>query len=341
MDENPYVADIRSQATALRRALESDPARALAGITASGYDRVVFSGMGASLFALYPAWLIAVQAGVPAWWIDSAELLNEGRALITARTLLVLVSQSGRSAEILSLLEALEGRRPACILGITNDPESPLGQAADQVVLLHSGAEYSVSTRSYINTLAVARIVAQSLTGATVDLGVFERSADALDQYLGPAWNDQVAAISAATARTERLVILGRGTALATAWQAALITKEAAKVHAEGMNAAQFRHGPLELADPRLTAIVLEGESATADLNRRMALDLIGFGARVLWVGGRPPANAVALPTPMGKDISREIVDIVPLEIVTVCLAQAGGFAPGEFRNGGKITTTL
>jgi glucosamine--fructose-6-phosphate aminotransferase (isomerizing) len=313
----------------------------MAGISAAQYDRVVFSGMGASLFALYPAWLIAVRAGIPAWWIDSAELLNEGRALITARTLLVLVSQSGRSAEILSLLEALEGRRPAGILGITNDPESPLGQAADQVILLHSGAEYSVSTRSYINTLAVAQIVVQSLTGATADLSEFERSADALDQYLGPTWNDQVAAIAAAIGRPDRLVILGRGAALATAWQAALITKEAAKVHAEGMNAAQFRHGPLELADPRLTAIVLEGGAATADLNRRMARDLLGFGVRVLWVGSRPPTGVTILPIPTSRDISREIVDIVPLEIVTVCLAQAGGFVPGEFRNGGKITTTL
>src|ERR1700680_5077125 len=107
MNENPFVADIRSQAEGLRRALGGDTARSVAALAGARYDRIVLSGMGASLFALYPAWLACVQAGLPAWWIDTGELLHNAQGLLTGNTLLFLTSQSGSSAEIVALLDAL------------------------------------------------------------------------------------------------------------------------------------------------------------------------------------------------------------------------------------------
>ena len=341
MIETPFIADIRGQGEALRRALDGDVLRQIAEIRAADYHRVVLSGMGASLFALYPAWLSLVQAGVPAWWVDASELLHDAEGLITERTLVLLTSQSGRSAEIVALLEALAARRPRCMIGITNDPESPLGRGADRTVPLLSGQEHTVSTKSYMNTLAVAHLVAGTLLGTRLETGPSRHAADALDRYLGTEWERHGGMIDAALDGTERLVILGRGAALATAWQGALVLKEAAKVAAEGLGAAQFRHGPLELADERLTAIILEGDAETATLNRRLASDLVDAGAQVLWVGRTPPLGVPALPTPEGAGVAREVVDIVVLDIASVALARAGGFVPGEFRHGGKVTTTL
>lgn len=341
MGENLFVADIRSQAEGLRAALDGDPARSIAGTSAAQFDRVVLSGMGASLFALYPAWLRCVQAGVPAWCVDASELLHDARALITRRTLLILTSQSGRSAEVVALLDALASQRPGRVIGVTNDTESPLAREADLVVPLLSGAEHTVSTRSYVNALAVLHIVIGTLIGTTIDTTSFRRAADSLDLYLGPQWDEHVGAIRAALDLHERLLILGRGAAVATAYQGALVIKEAAKVAAEGMTAAQFRHGPLELADTQLTAIILEGDPATAAINRRLALDLAAMDARVLWIGSQAPGGIRSLPTPTGEGPAREVVDIVPLEIASVALAEAGGFTPGQFRHGGKITTTL
>lgn len=341
MSASPFVADIRGQALALRQAIDGDPARAVAGIAAADYDRIVLSGMGASLFALYPAWLALVRGGAPAWWLDASELLHDAQSLLNGRTLLLLASQSGRSAEVTALLDALGERRPACIIGITNDPESPLARAADRVVPLSAGAEHAVSTRSYINTLAVAQIVAAALLGLDAAVTRLRRSAEALERYLGAACASHAAAIGEVMAGAERVVIVGRGAALATAWQGALVLKEAAKVAAEGLSAAQFRHGPLELADGRLTAVVLAGAEDTAALNRRLATDLAGYGARVAWLGPRPPVGIAVLPAPEGAEIVREVVDIVPLEIASIALAEAGGFVPGEFRHSGKITKSL
>ena len=242
---------------------------------------------------------------------------------------------------MVALLEARASRRPGCVIGITNEPESPLGRGADRIVPLLSGQEHTVSTKSYVNTLAVAHMVTGTLLGTPLETGPFRHAADARDRYLGAEWERHVGMIDAPLAGTKRLVILGRGAALATAWQGALVLKEAAKVAVEGLGAAQFRHGPLQLADERLTAIILEGDAETVALNRRLASDLVDAGAHVLWVGHTPPPGVLALPTPEGVGVAREVVDIVALEIASVALARAGGFIPGEFRHGGKVTATL
>jgi glucosamine--fructose-6-phosphate aminotransferase (isomerizing) len=260
---------------------------------------------------------------------------------VTPRTLVVLASQSGRSAEIVALLDSFADRRPACLLGVTNEAESPLGRGADRLVPLLSGAEHTVSTRSYLNTLTATTLAIRTILGLNAPVAPFYRAVEALERYLGPEWDRHVAAIGDALGQPERLVILGRGPSLATAWQGALVLKEAAKVAAEGLGAAQFRHGPVEVADTRLTAVMLEGAAATADLNCRLARELHGWGAQVLWIGGQPPAGITRLPSPEAEGLAREVVDIVPLEVASVTLAQAKGIVPGAFRYGGKVTTVL
>ena len=59
---------------------------------------------------------------------------------------------------------------------------------------------------------------------------------------------------------------------------------EAAGVPAAAMPTAEFRHGPLELAGPRLTLLIFEGPGQTASLNRDLAVEAAGYGARVLWL---------------------------------------------------------
>lgn len=341
MHENPFIADIRSQADGLRRVLAAGTALPVDTLAAVRFDRIVLSGMGASLFALYPAWLACVRAGLPAWWVEAGELLQDGWGLITDRTLLFLTSQSGTSAEIVALLEALEHRRPACVLAVTNVADSPLARGADVVVPIVSGKEYSISTRSYINTLAVTRIVVGAIAGEAEDVGPFARAAEALDSYLGEDWERHLGAVREALGQPARLLIVGRGASLGTAWQGALLIKEAAKIAVEGLSAAQFRHGPLELADPRTAIIIVEGGAATVQYDRRLATDLASFGAQVLWIGPNPPAGARALPTATGHDLARSVVDIVPLEIASVVLAEAGGYVPGDFRHDAHVTKSL
>src|SRR5512146_1445608 len=106
MTNNPYILDILSQPQVLRTALEGFDPTPLehlgAAIRRGDFDRIVLTGMGGSLYASYQAWLALAKAGLPAMWVDTAELIHHVPGIITPQTLLWLFSQSGKSAEIVS-----------------------------------------------------------------------------------------------------------------------------------------------------------------------------------------------------------------------------------------------
>jgi len=274
----PYLADIldqpRTLATFARRA-RLERVRALAR-----RQPVILTGMGASLAALRPAWMTLIAAGIPAWLIETAELVNDVPGLMDGDVLVLAASQSGHSAESVALVD--EALQPAnTLVAITNDPDSPLAAGADATVEIHAGEEHAVSTRSYVNTLAAAQLVADMLAG-DASRRDYEAVAASLDRYL-ESWADRVAHLTALVGLPPRLYLLARGASLAAASCGALIAKEAAKQPVEGMSVPQFRHGPLELADERLTAIVLAGTGADRERNRRLYEDLERFGATALW----------------------------------------------------------
>src|SRR6266478_4534815 len=95
-----YIDNILGQPNALRSllaGLDMQLVGQLAGrVRAGEFDRIILTGMGASLYAVYPAWLILSAAGLPAWWLETGELAELARSLVTPKTLLWVVSQSGR-----------------------------------------------------------------------------------------------------------------------------------------------------------------------------------------------------------------------------------------------------
>ena len=146
--EGAYFRDILDQPRALEQTLsklQSSPSlEAIERHLVEGwYKRVVLTGMGSSYHTLHPLHLRLVEAGIPAIMVDSSELLHYQRRVLEERTLLVLVSQSGRSAEIVRLLEATRGRLET--LGVTNTPDSPLAQDTTAVVLTDAGEEAAPS----------------------------------------------------------------------------------------------------------------------------------------------------------------------------------------------------
>src|SRR3990172_6102836 len=169
MKTTRYIDDILSQPEALSAALGGFDAETLGStvrrIETGAIDRIVVTGMGGSYFAGYPAWLLLAAAGSPAWWVEASELVHHVPALVTPKTLLWILSQSGRSAEIRALLDLVRQakRAPACILATTNDGDGPLAQQADLTLLLNAGSEHTVATRTFLNTLAVTQLAALAL----------------------------------------------------------------------------------------------------------------------------------------------------------------------------------
>jgi glucosamine--fructose-6-phosphate aminotransferase (isomerizing) len=341
MTISPYISDILAQPAALRELLDRYSIETLAPIRqrleAGEFDRIVITGMGASYTSAYPAWLRLCQLPIPVLLVPTAELVHYATGQIGRRTLLVLSSQSGRSVEIVRLLDL--GLKPACTLGFVNDLASPLAQRADAAVPVHAGAEHTVSTKTYTNMLAAMTLGAVQLIGGEVETARagLRAAADRAEEYLS-GWEARVEEIDQKTGRLDQAFILGRGASLAAVWTGSLINKEAAKCAFEGSCAADFRHGPLELASPALTLFLFAGEPAAAELNRGLAIEVIGHGGRVLWIAPEPDPEIPTLVIPAVEAIARPVVEILPMQMLTIAMARRGGLVPGAFRYVGKVT---
>jgi len=149
-------------------------------------------------------------------------------------------------------------------------------------------------------------------------------------------WESRVQQISNALGFPKRLAILGRGNSLASTYAGALILGEAAKYMATPFQAGEFRHGPLELATPDLTVLLFAGPQETQSLNLRLLKDLRGYQVNAFWVGTEK--NEWQIEIPSVSSIGQPLMEILPLQLLTIHFAEQIGVEPGHFFRTGKIT---
>ncbi len=340
--EGGYLRDILAQPRALEETLaglevSAELVEAAARLREGPIQRVILTGMGGSYSALHPLHLGLLRHGYTSVMVETSELIHFLPSALDSRTLLIVVSQSGRSAEIVRLLEM---KRPDCFaLGITNTPDAPLARSADGLVLTHAGEEFTVSCKTYVATLMALQWVADVLTGQDPGKSKEELSGagPAVAAYLS-GWRDFVRSAAMELAGARHLFVLGRGASLAAAETAGLITKESAHFHAEGMSAAAFRHGPLEMVDADVYALVFAGDPVAAALNLRLARDIVRAGGRAALAGEDVEPGVFRLPRVPAA--VRPVVEILPVEIITLALGAMAGREAGRFERASKVTET-
>lgn len=339
--EGGYLQDILAQPRALEDTLagldEAVLADTVERFRAGRWHRIVLTGMGGSYWALHPLHLDLLRRGWNSILAETSELIHVLPSVLDSGTLLIVVSQSGRSAEIVRLLDV---KPPGCfILAITNTAGSPLAAGADCVVLTRAGEEFTVSCKTYVTALLALKWVADALAGISPNQSKEELSqaAPAVAAYLHD-WRDYVRSAEAELAVAQHLFVLGRGASLAAVGTAGLIIKESTHFHAEGMSAAAFRHGPWELMNPALFALVYAGDAATAPLNRQLVRDIAEAGGRAALAADDGEPLVYRLPRVPAS--VRPIVEILPVEMMTLALASIGGREAGKFERATKVTTT-
>jgi glutamine---fructose-6-phosphate transaminase (isomerizing) len=336
---NPYIRDILSQPEALRNALDKYPASTLNKIDIADFDRVMISGMGSSCYAAYPALIELAKQSVPVQLVNAAELLHSLDGMISSRTLLWLNSQSGRSAELVHLLERIKVRRPARLLTFVNEVASPLGEGADVCVPVHAGEEATVSTKTYVNMLAVNLLAAIQLRGGNLDSAIHEMrlAADAMQDYLA-TWERRAQELDVRLGEFEELFLIGRGASMSAVWNGSLINKEAARAAFEGMHAADFRHGPLEIVSDGFAALIFAGASQTSALNRALGREIIAYGGKVIWLDSVPDPELPTLLFPETSEWTRPLAEILPMQMLTLAIAKRKNVEAGSFHHVSKIT---
>jgi glucosamine--fructose-6-phosphate aminotransferase (isomerizing) len=245
-------------------------------------------------------------------------------------------SQSGQSPDLIAPMRFLrEGG--ARTVAVVNDAASPLAQAAQWVLPLHAGPETSVAaTKSYIAQLvAGARIVAHWQDDPAL-LAALAALPEVLARAAAADWQPLVDALAGA----DRLFVIGRGTGLAIAMEAALKFKETCGIQAEAFSGAEVQHGPMALIEEGYPLLVFAprgpaqaGLLALADAMRRR-------GARVLVAApvGTPGAELPLVVA--GHEDLDPIAAIQSFYLAVEALARARGLDPDQPRHLNKVTLT-
>jgi glucosamine--fructose-6-phosphate aminotransferase (isomerizing) len=305
-------------------------------VTARSWRRIVLTGMGSSFHALHPLSLSLIGAGFTPLMMETAELVHYGLPLCDDGTLVVLMSQSGQSAETLALLDH-NGRAP--VLGITNTPDSMLARRADMVLMTQAGPEFSVSCKTYVSGMLLLQWL-QAIFAGESERDTLSRMTPAItlaEQYL-KEWRPHVAVLGGLLRGSRHLFLAGRGGSLAAVETGALIIKESSHFHAEGMSSAAFRHGPLEMLGNDVATFVFAGDRHVQPLNHRLVRELVSGGLRCEEIG--PGAGLDPLRIPDCDSLVRPILEILPVELMTLALAGLANREAGKFERASKVTAT-
>lgn len=339
--EGRYLANILEQPEALRATLAGLRAQQhlcerLAEIRAREHARIVLTGMGSSLHALYPLEITLAAQGETVCRLETSELVHSFPALLSEKSIIVAVSQSGQSAETVRLLQQNQGR--ARIIGITNTKGSPLDRKADLSILTDAGDEFSVSTKTYVASLVALEAVAAAWSGCEMEqlYGELSGAPELLANYLA-AWREHVDALAnELLPGVQQFFVLGRGSSLASCGTGALIMKESTRSFAEGMSSAAFRHGPLEVVSPESLVLVFDGTTATRALNRKLVKEIRERGGKAETLGPGGGLGAFRFQDGLGRMLN--ILEIAPIQMLTLAIAARAGMEAGRFEHAVKIT---
>ncbi|MDG2200063.1 MAG: glutamine--fructose-6-phosphate transaminase (isomerizing) [Phycisphaerales bacterium] len=224
-------------------------------------NKVVLLGQGTALHsAMVGEYIFEQLAGIPAE-VDYASEFRYRNPIVEEGTVVIAISQSG---ETLDTLEAMrEARqRGALTLGLVNVVGSTIARETDAGVYLRVGPEIGVaSTKAFVGQLATITMLAafvgrqRTLSAETVSelLNQLERLPGHIQGVI-----DQSEAIRDVTAKyvnRENWLFLGRGFNFPVALEGALKLKEISYIHAEGMPAAEMKHGPIALIDDGMPVV--------------------------------------------------------------------------------------
>ena len=340
--EGEYLRDILDQPRALAETFEkldrtkqlSDLARRL---NRGQFQRIVLTGMGSSFHALHPLNLQLISYGFTSLILETSELVHYETRFFDPKTLIVAVSQSGQSAEMVRLAEVNRKRSP--VIAITNTPESYLAKHATAPLFTHAGRESSVSCKTYVAALMALKWLGDILCerDARQSRRELRNASPAVAAYL-ENWKEHAACLAQNLNRTRHLFLVGRGSSLAAVGTGALIVKESDHFPAEGMSSAAFRHGPFEILSEETFVVIFSGDKKTRNLNQHLLADIGRGGGRAELVGEGSLFNPFQLPD--HNSSLRAILEILPVQMITLALGALAGREPGKFARIAKVTTT-
>jgi glucosamine--fructose-6-phosphate aminotransferase (isomerizing) len=285
--------------------------------------------------AVYAKYLFGARLGVPVALAAPSLVTRYGALPRVEGWLVIGISQSGVSPDIVAVLEDAETQ--GCVtVAITDHPDSPLARVAKEVVELHVGGERSIAaTLTFTATLQALATLAFGWNepGPDTDLETIpERVRGALEV------ESRAAELAARLATLPACVVLGRGFGFAVALEWALKLKEVAGFWAEPYSAADYRHGPITLASSGLAALLVDPHGPGRSDLEALRRELTERGVWTVRAGDDPSAD---LTFPGGPEWLAPIPATVPGQLLALHLAWARERDPDHPEGITKVTRTL
>lgn len=320
MSEPDFGEAIRAQPANLREAARAfADAIGDAELARFAGGTLILSGIGASYYALAAAVQALRAGGIRAFRLPAAELAAAREARLGDAY--VLVSQSGASTETLEAVEAL-GDAP--LIAVSTREDGPLAQAATLWLPLGPMPDTTVATLSYTATVQNLGMLCERLLQR--DQGSWASLPDRVELLLADCAQAVTSLVPAFT-RIVTVDAIGGGGSAGSAEEAALMTREALKLPALGMETRGYLHGPLEPAGPGFGCIVFGREREHA-----LAASLGAYGAEVLLISDLvqvAPPGVTRIDLPEVSDLARPILEIIPVQMLIENVARARGLVIG------------
>src|SRR6478672_2644414 len=290
--------------------------------------------------------------------VDYASEFRYRNPVIDKDTLLIVISQSGETADTIAALREVK-ERDCDVLSICNVQGSMITREADGTILTHAGPEIGVaSTKAFTSQMVALYLFALHLgqLRGTIDEAKAKKLAQDLaelplkiEQLLNEA--ESIDDLSKEFFRVQDFLYLGRGINFPVALEGALKLKEISYIHAEGYPAGEMKHGPNALIDEKLPVVIVntceKGDAGSELRYEKTHSNIVEVKARdgiivsVLTEGDTMSSKVSnhIIEIPETSDLLGPILSIVPLQLLSYHIAVRRGCVVDQPRNLAKSVT--
>jgi glucosamine--fructose-6-phosphate aminotransferase (isomerizing) len=292
---------------------------------------VYLTGIGSSWHAALSAQSLFHGLGFPVHARDVAELLHFDR--FPTGSVIILISRSGRSAEVVNLLPKAR-QSGATVIGVTNSADNSLAQQAHLPLVIPVRPDHGISVNSYSTLSLAAGALASAVVGsfdAAWAVSLERAVSETVNAVAG--WQKQIADSSWLAPRST-YYFLARSSSLGSCNEARLLWEEGVKSPATALGTGAFRHGPQEMVAPDVRfGIWIDGQEMR-EQDLAVAWDLARLGASVMLIGQDLPGQSPGLSfhLPRIPAAWQFLIDIIPAQLAAERLSRLSGVDCDSFR---------
>jgi glucosamine--fructose-6-phosphate aminotransferase (isomerizing) len=280
--------------------------------------------------------------------VDYASEFRYRDPLLTPQDLVVVISQSGETADTLGALREAK-QKGAATLGIVNVVGSTIAREVDSGIFLHAGPEIGVaSTKAFtcqLTALTLLALYLQKEKGIPLDKDILEELKNIpqkIQSILSQA--DKIKKIAETFKDSTNFLYLGRGVNFPVALEGALKLKEISYIHAEGYPAAEMKHGPIALIDENMPVCFIATKDHTYEKILSNIEEVRARKGKIITLISKEDKKIAQVSdylirVPETNELLSPILNIIPLQLLAYYIADLKGIDPDKPRNLAKSVT--